>query len=810
MKPENGISASGDKYSPRGSVGVVIALSLIPFALSLLGANIRMSYLEFIGAYKIAAVVIISLAVFTGVLCLLHYRVEKARVSLILGLSFMGAAAALGFQLFASYLFREGAHRVFFITESTTAVSLLPAALMLAGVVVLFRGVSGGDLERKTGRFLIAATALTGAVLALVYMMAASGPSAPGSAREAYFTQAWKLTPLVVVIAAAIVAEFYFRRGRTLMSYFFLLALVPLFAGEVFVAVTRPIYPEEHSIYIYFLKALAFLVPILGLAADYARNHGAKSLAEKRLRETEIKLAEETDRSRFASARLDERVSDLRAAVEMHETVSDGSPAGVIVTGSDGAVYVNERLSEITGLSEEALRISGVEGIVVPADVEERKKSITVIPDDETVQAVYRIHKSKKETVWISETARSISYAGNDAVLRTFTDVTAAKHTEEMLRTLSTSSPVGIYILQDGVVKYVNGKYCEYTGFTEEELIGAGAERMVLYLDRDIAKQGSREMLEGTRKEPYEYRILAKDGEVRWLTETVTEVKYGDRPAVLGSVADITERRRVEVMLRTLSTSSPIGIYIVQDGEFKFVNPQISEYTGFSEEDLIGKESLSFVFEEDRQSVRASAVGMLKGGHNAPYEYRFVKQDGSVMWAMEVVRSIQYMGKDAVLGTMMDISEKKQAEELFETLSTGTPIGVFIVQDGELRYVNPHFEKFTGYAREELMGTDPDRLVFPGDRDAVRQKSLGMLRGESRVPYEYRISLKDGGYIWVMETTASIQYRGRQAVLGSFMDISERKKTEVELKQAKEAAETASQAKSEFLANVSHEIRTPL
>ena len=70
---------------------------------------------------------------------------------------------------------------------------------------------------------------------------------------------------------------------------------------------------------------------------------------------------------------------------------------------------------------------------------------------------------------------------------------------------------------------------------------------------------------------------------------------------------NITELKEAEELYRTLAKSSPIGVYIVQDGKVQFVNPQLQKYTGFSEDELLDKESLEIVHPEDRERVRENA-----------------------------------------------------------------------------------------------------------------------------------------------------------------------------------------------------------
>jgi len=135
---------------------------------------------------------------------------------------------------------------------------------------------------------------------------------------------------------------------------------------------------------------------------------------------------------------------------------------------------------------------------------------------------------------------------------------------------------------------------------------------------------------------------------------------------------------------------------------------------------------------------------------------------------------------------MKSTVERTNEKEVLKILSEQAPVGVCIMEDGKFRYFNSNFPVATGYTADELIGKDSLEIVAPEDREMVRENTIKMLKGERLSPYQFRVIHKDGGIVWIMATVKSIQYHGRWAVLGNYMEVTERKQMEEALKENEE------------------------
>ena len=161
--------------------------------------------------------------------------------------------------------------------------------------------------------------------------------------------------------------------------------------------------------------------------------------------------------------------------------------------------------------------------------------------------------------------------------------------------------------------------------------------------------------------------------------------------------------------------------------------------------------------------------------------------------------------------------QKQQREEIIDILRNSTPVGLFMVQDGKFQFVNENFREITGGSPDELIGTDPMKLVLPEDREMVRENAIAMLKGERSTPYKYRIISKDGDVRWMLEGVASVQYQGRRAAVGHSVDITERERAQEKLEELYEQErklrkelEAEAQRRIEFTRALVHELKTPL
>ncbi len=250
-----------------------------------------------------------------------------------------------------------------------------------------------------------------------------------------------------------------------------------------------------------------------------------------------------------------------------------------------------------------------------------------------------------------------------------------------------------------------------------------------------------------------------------------------------------------ESPLQDFHFSTSEGICIHADGRFLDANRALAVITGYDPEELVDAELLSIIAPEHRETVKR----YVNEAYEKPYEVTALRKDGST-FPMEVQgKNISFEGRTIRIASFRDITERKRAEELYRILTDKMQTGVFIVQDGKLCFINSMMESYTGYDTSEALGKKAETIVHLRDRKKVMEYSQKMIDGETSSPYEVRIIRKDGHVRRLVAVISPIHYKGRRALLGNVMDVTE-------LREAREKLEELEALESSILETIPHAV----
>jgi len=282
----------------------------------------------------------------------------------------------------------------------------------------------------------------------------------------------------------------------------------------------------------------------------------------------------------------------------------------------------------------------------------------------------------------------------------------------------------GVYLLQNGKIKFANKHISKYSGYGQSDLLGSDITKFVHPQDLQDVRLNAIEMLKGTRSVPYEFRIIDRYGNIKWLMESVTSIVYEGKLAVLGNTMEITELKEARYKLEqlqnleaTILKSVPHALFGVEKRQIFFANDAMERMFGWTKDELIGK-STRILFRSDKEWLDYGTLlyTALAAQDCYIFEWQmpFVRKDGKeLICRMSVARIGERLTEQKrIVATFEDITEIKRAEqalrdsqqrltEIIEFL----PDATFAIDlEGKIIAWNRAAEDLTGVKAKEVLG----------------------------------------------------------------------------------------------------------
>jgi len=372
------------------------------------------------------------------------------------------------------------------------------------------------------------------------------------------------------------------------------------------------------------------------------------------------------------------------------------------------------------------------------------------------------------------------------------------QESEAKMRSIFRAAPIGIGVVSKRVIREVNERFCEISGYSKDELIGQNAR--IIYPNETEYQFVGREKYRQINKigiGTVETRFKRKDGTLIDVLISSTPLDENDHSAGITFTAlDITERKKAEKVLRESEEkfskafySSPSLLFIceLETGIFIDVNDAYCAITGHTREEMIGRSSIELgIISEHRRAEILHNIREFGGLQKL--ELKIASKTGEVLHCLFAAETMEYLGKQCLVYSGVDITEREEAlqalresERRFRAMADGLPLVIWVHDvEGKQKFVNKTFKEFFGLSEADTQDEHWQSLLHPEDEKAYVNEFLSCLREQRPFHAKARVRRADGQWRW-MESwgqpwfSANNRYIG---IIGTSADITERVQAE--------------------------------